>query len=200
MPVVSSAPQFETPKGPVRKFTVAEYHRMIEAGVLTEDDAVELLEGWIVPKMPHNPLHDSTVQLIDDQLRPLLPAGWGIRIQMAITLADSEPEPDVAIVFGKSRTFRQRHPTTADIGLLIEVSDSTLHQDRNDKAAVYARAGIAHYWIVNLVNSRVESYAQPRTLARRSSYQKKAIYRAGQSIPLSLGEQHLLIAVDDLIE
>src|SRR5947207_2591394 len=101
---------FDPPPVPVHRFTVEEYHRLIEHGVLTEDDRVELLEGWIVPKMTHNPPHDATIQIVDEQLRPLLRRGWMLRIQSAITLIDSEPEPDLAIVRGNSRTFLQGHP------------------------------------------------------------------------------------------
>src|SRR5579862_9140639 len=84
------------PPFPVRPFTVDEYHRMIDADVLDEGDAVELLEGWIVPKMPRNPPHDATIGLADDALRIRLPAGWHVRLQSAITTSDSEPEPDLA--------------------------------------------------------------------------------------------------------
>lgn len=199
MPTLAESPKFEIPTVPVRKFSVAEYHRMIAAGVLTENDAVELLEGWIVPKMPRNPSHDSTVQMIDDLLRPQLPAGWGIRIQMAVTFADSEPEPDVAVVLGDSRKYRQRHPRPEEIGLVIEVSDPTLTQDRTEKAAIYARAGIEHYWIVNLVDGRVETFSQPRSTGRRSTYSKKPVFRSGTSIPLILGDNRMSVPVDDLL-
>ncbi len=199
MPTLIESPKFEMPNGPVRKFSVAEYHQMIAAAVLTENDAVELLEGWIVPKMPHNPLHDWTVQGIDDQLRLRLPPGWGIRIQMAVTLLDSEPEPDVAVVVGDRRKFRNRHPGPEDIGLIIEVAESTLRQDRTEKAAIYARAEIKHYWIVNLVDWRIETFSQPRSAGRRSTYLKKPVYRAGGSIPLVLGQHRVSVPVDDLL-
>src|SRR5438270_11160306 len=87
-PRTASAAQ---PPGGPRRFTVGEYHRMIQAGVLTEDDAVELLEGWIIYKMPRNPIHDGTISKIDVKLRSLLPSGWLMRLQSAITTTDSEP-------------------------------------------------------------------------------------------------------------
>src|SRR5713101_9262196 len=86
------------PLAPVHRFSVDEYHRMIEAGVLTENQRVELLEGWIVSKMPHNPLHDSTIDLVVGEAETFLPKDWFIRVQSAITTDDSEPEPDVALV------------------------------------------------------------------------------------------------------
>src|SRR5438552_2158980 len=80
------------------RFTVKQYQRMIEIGILTEDDRVELLEGCIVDKMPHNPPHDGTINRINRRLIPILPDGWLLRVQSAITLARSEPEPDLVIV------------------------------------------------------------------------------------------------------
>jgi Uma2 family endonuclease len=200
MPTLSAPAEFEIPKVPVRKFSVAEYHGMIAAGILTENDSVELLEGWIVPQMPHNPLHDSTIQFINKRLGPLLPSSWYIRIQSAITLEDSEPEPDVAVVQGTSRTFRLRHPEPADIGLVIEVSDSTLIQDRPAKYAVYASAGIREYWIINLEDLKVDVFWQPRTRFGKAQYRKKAHFRSGQDIPLQLATHRMTVRVDDLID
>src|SRR5437660_9984754 len=82
-----------TPPYPVSKLTVDGYHRMIQTGILTEDDPVEFLEGWIVPKMPHNPPHDGTVQRANKVLSRRLPPGWEVRIQSAVTTVDREAEP-----------------------------------------------------------------------------------------------------------
>src|SRR5438093_733530 len=95
---------------PVRKFSVDEYHRMIQAAVLTEDDPVELLEGWIVPKMPRNTPHDVCLDKSQDALRAVLPAGWRLRVQSAITTPDSEPEPDLAVVPGTPERYLAHHP------------------------------------------------------------------------------------------
>lgn len=200
MPILMPPPEFEIPKVPVRKFSVSEYHRLAAAGILTEHDRVELLEGWIVPKTTHNPYHDSTVQLINDQLREYLPVGWSIRVQSAITLEDSEPEPDIAVVFGDNRTFRHRHPEPADVGLVIEVAESTLQQDRTEKYVIYAKSGISNYWIVNLVDEQVEVFSSPRGAGRKATYRQKAQYRPGQSLTLNLGGHRLDVQVDDLID
>jgi len=135
---------------------------MIEAGVLTENDRVELLEGTIVPKMPHNPPHDTAVDLAQTTIAALLPAGWRVRVQSAITLADSEPEPDVAVVRGPARRYARSHPRPRDIALIIEVADTTLSEDRTVKGHLYARARIPVYWIVNLQDSHIEVYTQPK--------------------------------------
>jgi hypothetical protein len=108
------------------RFFVAAYQRMVESGALTSEDKVELLENYVVLKMPHNPPHDSTIQRM---LRPLLrrlPGGWDLRVQSVITLSDSEPEPDFAIVRGSSADYETRHPFAADVGLVIEVADTSL--------------------------------------------------------------------------
>src|SRR5438105_2876312 len=100
MSVLTQSPDFQIPRLPVRRFTVAEYHQMIAAGILGEDDKVELLEGLIVPKMARKPPHDAVLGIADDVIRARLPSAWKVRIQSAITTADSEPEPDIAVVRG----------------------------------------------------------------------------------------------------
>ena len=117
---------FAVPPWPVRKFTVAEYHQMIQAGILTENDTVELIEGWIVPKMPHNPPHDATVDQARELLQTSLPPGWRVRIQSAITTAESEPEPDLVVTPGPASRYAARHPQPHEIALVAEVSDSSL--------------------------------------------------------------------------
>src|SRR5262245_53367242 len=106
---------------PVRKFSVEEYHRMIQAGILTEDDPVELLEGWVVPKMPHNPPHDGIVDLAREVIRGKLPAGWRVRVQSAITTPDSEPEPGLVVAPGPASRYFDHHPGPSEIALVVEV-------------------------------------------------------------------------------
>src|ERR1700682_2916036 len=97
------------PQAGFRRFSVDEYHRLIQIGILTEDDNLELIEGYLVHKMSRNPPHDGTLQLIQDVLPSVLPPGWCLREQSAITLRDSEPEPDGAVVRGNARTYLTRH-------------------------------------------------------------------------------------------
>src|SRR5262245_14042320 len=143
------------------RFSVARYQRMIEAGILTPEDKVELLENCVVLKMPRNPPHDSTIQHMLEKLFILRPPGWGLRVQAALTLADSQPEPDFALVRGSAADYSQQHPSSGDTGLVIEVAHSSLLRDQRDKARIYARAGIPWYWIINLVDQRIEVYSQP---------------------------------------
>lgn len=191
---------FQPPPYPIRLFTVEEYHRLIESNVLTEDDPVELLEGCIVPKMPRKPSHDGTIAICNEHLQSCLPPGWTIRIQSAITLSDSEPEPDLAVIRGRSRSYIHRHPGPADIGLLIEVSDASIGRDRNDKGRIYARAGIPVYWIINLIDLHLEVYVEPGLVRGKPAYRRKRIVSAEKSLALILdGKAITQVAVRDLL-
>jgi Uma2 family endonuclease len=183
-----------------RRFTVAEYHRLIELGILTEDDNLELLEGYLVLKMSRNPPHDGTLHRAYKRLVRLLPAGWDVRMQSAVTLTDSEPEPDLAVVREDPDGYMTRHPAAVDVGLVVEVSDSTLAGDRADKGRIYARAGIGCYWIINLVDRQIEVYESPSGPGASPAYTQRRDYRAGDVVPLALGGQPLAgVPVQDLL-
>jgi Uma2 family endonuclease len=169
-----------------RRFSVAEYHRLTEIGILTEDDNLELIEGYLVLKMARNPPHDGTILRAQKRLLKALPAGWDVRIQCAVTLAESEPEPDLAVVREDAAGYMTRHPGPADVGLIVEVSDSTLAGDRADKGRIYARAGIPHYWIINLPDRLVEVYEGPSGPAAVPGYAQRQDRRPGDTVPLIL--------------
>jgi Uma2 family endonuclease len=145
----------------VRRFSVEEYHRMIEAGILGENDRVELVDGWIVEMSPIGPSHATCVSLLASALQDLLPPGWIVRVQSPITLPNGEPEPDIAVVKGNVRDYRDHHPGGPDIAIVVEVADATLQFDRGQKRNQYAQAGIPEYWIVNLNDRCVEIYKNP---------------------------------------
>ncbi len=178
------------------RFSVKQYQLLIEVGVLTDDDKVELLEGYVVTKMPRNPPHENAIQRINRTLSRITPDEWQLRCQSSIACSDSQPEPDFAIVKGDDQTFALRHPGPAEIDLAIEVSDSSLTRDRIDKARIYARAGIVEYWIVNLVDRQIEVH----TLPVGESYTNVQNYTAGQSLPLTLdGVAVAMIAVEEIL-
>jgi Uma2 family endonuclease len=183
-----------------RRFSVAEYHRLIQLGILTEDDNLELLEGYLVHKMSRNPPHDATIQKVMKQLLRALTSGWELRVQCAITLPESEPEPDLAVVRGDENTYLTHHPSSADVGLLIEVSDSTLDGDRTDKGRICARAGIVCYWIVNLIDSQIEVYTLPSGPTTDPHFAQRVDYRRADTVPLVLdGIPIANLAVRDLL-
>jgi len=148
----AQSPEFAPPPYPIHRFTVTEYEQIARAGILDEDSNVELLEGWIVPKLTKHPPHDGTIDIINYLLRELLPAGWFVRIQNCAITTDSVPEPDLAIVRGEPRDYRR-------------------------KAKIYAQAGIPHYWIINLDQRQIEVFSRPSAGAPDAVYQSKNILR-----------------------
>jgi Uma2 family endonuclease len=177
----------ELPPLPVRRFTVEEYHQMIDSGILTDEDRVELLEGWIVPKMTRNPPHDTVIALLHNRvLGPRLPEGWYCRGQSAVTTEDSEPEPDLAVIRGTERDHLKRHPGPKDMGLVIEVADTSIRRDRTIKLRLYARAGIPHYWIVHLPKAQVEVYSEPSGPVDEPTYGGRRNYGKTRTVPLIL--------------
>ncbi len=183
-----------------RRFSVKEYHQLTAIGMLTEDDNLELIEGYLVNKLARNPPHDGTLHRVFKRLLTLLPASWDVRVQAAVTLVDSEPEPDVAVVRVDADANTTHHPHAADVGLVIEVSDSTLAGDRADKGRIYARAGIACYWIVNLVDRQVEVYTSPSGPTAAPGYARRQDQRPGDVVGLELaGVTIATIAVQELL-
>jgi hypothetical protein len=166
----------------VRRWSVAEYHKMFEIGVLDPSEHVELLEGWIVNKMPQNPPHSSSVSRIVQVIGPLRPKVWTLRVQAPITLSDSEPEPDIVLARGEIEQYDHRHPTPKDIGVLMEVGDSTVLDDRRYKGILYAQEKVPEFWLIDLVKRKIEV----RTKPRGGKYQKKVEYSEKQSVPLTL--------------
>lgn len=162
------------PRDPILRLSVEQYHEMIRTGILTADDQVELLEGWLVAKMPKKPQHRIATRLTQKALEAIVPAGWYVDAQEPITLADSEPEPDVMIVRGETQDYSDRHPQADEIALIVEIADSTLERDRSTKKRMYARAGIPVYWIVNLVENTCEVYSAPSVAD--ADYQQIDIY------------------------
>ncbi|MEO1294247.1 MAG: Uma2 family endonuclease [Cyanobacteria bacterium J06636_16] len=165
---------------------VAHYHAMIEAGILTDDDLVELLEGWLVFKPPKNPPHRATTRLLRAAIEQLLPEGWYVDSQEPITLADSEPEPDVVVVKGDTRQYLDRHPGPNDIALIIEIADTTLQRDRGTKKRAYARSRIPIYWIVNLNEGQIEVYTQPSST--QADYLQRQDYKIADTLAVMLDE------------
>lgn len=184
-------PTFVPAPGEVKRFTVEEYHRFIQAGAFHPEERVELLDGWMVYKVTHNPLHDAVVDQVQEAIRKRVSEEWRVRVQSAITTADSEPEPDVVVARGPASRYLAAHPGPADIALLVEVADSSLNRDRVEKARLYARAGIDQYWIVNLPESLVEVYRQATGAGAAATYSEPQRFGINDSIPLAIGGQSL---------
>jgi Uma2 family endonuclease len=193
-----SAPDAEsiTIESPYR-ITVDQYERMIETGIVGDGDRIELIDGIMVTKVTKSPEHGYSGITIIKSIYGLLPAGWTWRVEQPIRIPDyNEPEPDVAVLRGSDNDYRHRTPGPGDIGLVIEVSLTSLGQDRRRKLAAYATAGIPVYWIVNVKEGQIEVYTSPEPAAYRS----RVDYKPGQFVPVIIdGNEVGQIAVDDIL-
>ncbi|MEY4531724.1 MAG: hypothetical protein RLZZ156_2445 [Deinococcota bacterium] len=174
------------------RFGIGQYHQMIRQGIL--EDRVELLDGWVVEKMPKNPPH-SLANALTRAYFEGLGLEFLVRTQEPITLLSSEPEPDVVLVKGMLRDYANRHPSAEEIVLVIEISDSTLERDRVWKQRIYAESNIAMYWIVNLVDKQLEIYSQPK----HGQYAEPQIYQLTQVVDFKLEQKVYRVAVQDLM-
>lgn len=159
------------------RWTRAQYERMIEAGVLGEDDRVELLNGRIVAMSPQKSRHSTLLVLLEQEVREAYGPGYFVRVQLPLGFdPDSEPEPDLAVVAGEPRDYLGDHPTTAV--LVAEVADTSLLLDRTEKAGLYAEHGIREYWLLNVRDEALEVYRDPAD----GTYQTKTTLHRGDSI------------------
>lgn len=182
------------------RLSVEQYHAMATAGMLTEADQLELLEGWLVEKMTKNRPHSIATQQARDLLSSVIPSGWYVDDQEPITLTDSEPEPDLIIVRGARRDYLDSHPTPPNIALVVEVSDSTLKLDRVLKARIYAAAGIPYYWLLNLIDRQLELHSQPTGTGKTASYMLREKLAPTAQVPLILaGAEIARLNVGDLL-
>jgi Uma2 family endonuclease len=166
--------------GPERhRFTIAEFTAVYNAGILGHEPRVELIEGDIVHMSPINPPHAYAVRWLTTQFVLRLGDRAAVSSQSAVALADDTlPQPDLALLRPRLDDYRTRHPGPADVLLVIEVSDTTLRDDRRIKGPLYARAGIAEYWIVNLVDHVLEVYRRPGP----DGYDERQVVRRGAEI------------------
>jgi Uma2 family endonuclease len=175
------------------RFTAEEYEQIAE---ILDDDRVELIDGYLVKKMTKLPPHVLACARVLAAITRLMPAGWHARPGEPVRLGQrSEPEPDVSLARGAPDDYSGAHPGPSDIGLLVEVADTTLPKDRR-RTQTYGPAGIPVYWIVNLVDRQIEVYSDPRP----DGYATLAIYRSGQHVPVVLdGTIVGQVAVDDIL-
>jgi Uma2 family endonuclease len=173
---------------------------MVAQGIIQEDEPVELLEGWLVPKMTKNPNHWLCSTLVRDALLSLSIPGYYVHAQDPIRTSDSVPEPDVALVRGKPRDYRGGYPEPEHLALVIEVADSSLGRDRTTKKRIYARAKVPVYWIVNLPQRVVEVYTQPSAHAKSPTFKQTAQFGAEDEVPVIVdGEEVSKLKVKDLL-
>ncbi|MEG4629373.1 Uma2 family endonuclease [Microcoleus sp. AR_TQ3_B6] len=162
------------------KWSVGDYHRMIEAGIL-RDRRVELLAGEVCQMSPETPIHYNTTKRGTKYLEELLAGKADVRFNGPITLSDSEPEPDIAIVRLPESAYNDRHPEPQDIFWIVEVAQTSLKKDLELKAAIYASAEIQEYWVLNLSAKQMIVFRYPQN----GEYATKQKIEAGTVIPLA---------------
>ncbi|OGL06019.1 MAG: hypothetical protein A3J45_05375 [Candidatus Rokubacteria bacterium RIFCSPHIGHO2_02_FULL_69_13] len=170
-----------TPGIRTRRWSRLEYDKLIEKGIFLPDDRIELLAGEMVVREPQGTPHAVGIRLAEEALRRAFGPGWDVRVQLPVALDDeSEPEPDIAVVPGGPRDYLAAHPSRPV--LVVEVAETSLALDREHKGSLYARAGLADYWILNLVDHVLEVYRSP---AQSSSAPFGRAYSEARSLGVS---------------
>jgi Uma2 family endonuclease len=188
---------FTEPK--IHRWSRDEYYKMGSMGFF-EGKRVELIEGQVFEMSPIYEPHATAVTLADDVLREVFGKGWVVRVQNPLSVGeDSDPQPDLAVIAGKARDFKDAHPSTA--ALIAEIADSSLYYDRNTKASLYAKTAVADYWIINLQERQVEIHRQPVADEQAEygfSYADIHTFKEGDLIS-PLAKPEAVIAVRDLL-
>lgn len=176
-------------------FTVDDYLRMYEAGILTEDDRVELIDGEIIAMSPIGDAHSGCVIRLTMLFTRLVGLAALVSVQNPIRLDNySEPQPDLALLKPRADYYAQAKPTPAGVLLIVEVADSSVQFDRNVKVPLYARAAIPLVWLIDLNAGAVEAYSQPAS----SAYQQVQVMRRGDHLTID-SLPGLIIRVDDIL-
>ena len=194
-PSVTAVPGGSASSPQPRKFTVAEYYRMGDVGILKPDERVELIEGELIVMPPIGPGHAWSVALSIPLFSRLAGDRFILQIQNPVQLDDgSEPQPDIMLVRPRAEGYGAAHPTPADVLLVIEVADSSLEYDRQVKAYLYGRSGVPETWVKNLPEDCIERFTEPGP----DGYAQHTVHRRGETLtPASLPDVEL--AVSDLL-
>ncbi len=179
-----------------RHWSRLEYERLVSAGMFHPEERLELLEGEIFQMSPQGSVHATAVSLVENALREAFGSNYVIRIQMPLALdPDSEPEPDIAVVIGSPRDYRDAHPNTAE--LIVEVADSTIEYDRKRKTRLYARAGIPEYWILNILDRHLEVHRLPvRGDSSSLTYQDQRTLTSSEKVSLLRSPETSILVAD----
>ena len=192
----------EAPSSPTELpylFSADEFYRMIDRDIFPDHVRVGLWEGVVYEEMAKNHPHSFSWAGLNAALLPLLPAGWSLWAECTVAITrDKAPLPDLLVLRGDREAFRHRRPEATDVGLLVEVADTSLKIDTGAKLAAYAGANIPVYWVVNLKDGVIHVYSDP--VAAENRYATTQIIRADGSIPLVLdGQQIALIPASSIL-
>jgi Uma2 family endonuclease len=189
-PPETEAPPNGLPEGVPYRLSAADFFRMVELDIIPRERRVGLWEGQLYEKMGKNLPHSISTTLAATVLMRLLPADWCVWIESPVLVNDeTAPLPDLTVVRGPVRDYLRRgsNPAVADIGLVLEVADTSLRKNLTRSLRTYARAGIPVYWVVNLVANRVEVYSQPIIEGDAARYASAEVFEPGKEVPLVLG-------------
>jgi Uma2 family endonuclease len=176
-------------------FNVDEYYRMAQAGVLSEDDSVELIEGEVVEMSPIGSTHQGCVDELSSLITERLGGSVIVRVQGPIHIDEhSEPQPDISLLKPCPDFYRRSHPTPSDVLLVIEVADTSIEYDRSAKLPLYARAGIPEAWLIILPKELVEVHSEPKN----GKYQIIRRLKRGK-VMISATINGLTLKVDDIL-
>lgn len=178
-----------------RSFTIHEFHRMIQAGVLDEDEHVELIEGELVTMSPISSHHASCVDRLNWLFSQKVGRAAIVRVQSPVYLSEySEPQPDIVLMRFRPDFYAHAHPEPRDVLLVVEIAETSADYDREVKLPLYAQAGIPEVWLVNLPEGHIEVYRQPAP----EGYRETRFVQRGQYLSLWAFE-HVEWAVDDIL-
>ena len=181
--------------------TVDEYFRLIEAGEIDEDAPVELWEGRVVEKVSKGPSHQASLTKLMRLLFRLVPEGWFPTQESPLAIGVNKvPEPDAMVVRGRVDDFSRRPPSGKDVALVVEVSASSLERDLGPKQTAYAAEGIPVYWVVNLVDRRIDVHSNPTPRGKVAKYDTVQIFQENDAVPIVLdGVEVGRIVVSDVL-
>jgi len=177
------------------RFTVDDYYKMIELGMLKDCEKAEIIEGELIQKMPIGRRHSAVVEKLSEILRDELGKSVSLRNQQPVRFGEyNEPEPDLAVLQRREDFYSHNKPVAKDVLLLIEVSDATLKYDRDTKLSLYAEAEIPEVWIVNLQHDIIEIHQEPSN----GIYQLAKIFKRGEIIESEMFP-NLKLAVSEIL-
>ncbi len=183
------------PVASVRLFTVEEYFKLFELGILKAHEKTELIHGQVLKMLPQGIPHSQVVIKFVERFYDSIPKDeWCVYAQNTIELNGHLPEPDLCVVNGPSTRYDHQRPTTENIAYLIEVADSSLEYDRGEKLSLYAEAGIKRYWIINLVDEQIEIHSEPMAATETSpaTYRTRTIVRKEETAWLEFSGERVL--------
>lgn len=171
----------------VCRLTVTQYLDMVRTGILAEDTPIELLDGWLVPKMTKSAMHLIVMRRIRRALDAMTDGiRWFVNTETSSRLSTSVLEPAIAVIRGSDEDYLRHIPTAQDLPLVVEIADTSLRRDRTVKKAVYARDRIPVYWIADLVAKQIEVFAEPTGEGDTADYGNREVYKPGDMVPVVL--------------